>query len=58
MSIIGGVTLHNIEIARFLPPIKFISWITIGSSLELDRQSKNYGHKFISGLSTPAAIVD
>ena len=32
---IGGVTLHSIERARFLPPIKIICWSTIGSSLEL-----------------------
>ena len=34
----GGIILNNIERARFLPPIKIITWITIGSSLKLDHQ--------------------
>ena len=33
---IGGIICTKIERARFLPPIKIIIWITIGSSLELD----------------------
>ena len=34
----GGVTMHNVERARFLAPIKIICWISNVNSLELDRQ--------------------
>ena len=54
----GGVSLYNFERARFPPSLKFINWITIGSSLELDRQLRNDHHKIIGVFGTPATVFD
>ena len=53
----GGVTLHNIERARFLPPTKIVSWITIRSRFELDRHYRINHHKFIGGFGSPVVIL-